>query len=185
MVTVTEIEELKREIADLREKKQEIQETYELRNQIEEINVCKNRSGVYGDLTLLSDYKTKWWNSFYVRHRLYAEKKALYTLDEKKLERYKDTALTNPFHDNPTTSYSYISCICYYESYICSGDQIRLVLMDPYGSLITAPTTLITREEAHMYIQRMLYVEIGLLKNSDKCPLRKLTPLPYKLYMDL
>lgn len=185
MVTQAQVDKLKLEIADLREKKESLEYEYELKNEIQKTNIFANRNGNYGDLTLLPDYKTKWWNSFYVRHRLYAEQMTNFTLNHNRIEKYKLDMSKNPYRDNPESTYSYIQCICYYEYYFCNNGLVRLVLTDPYGTITTMPTNLITPEQAYDFTNRMLYVEIGVLKGSDQYPVRKITPLNYKLYMDL
>lgn len=185
VITQQCIDELKLEIADLREKKEVLEAQYELKNEIQKTNIFADRDGNYGDLTKLKDYSSKWWNSFYVRHRLYAEQMSSFTLNPERIERYKLDMSVNPYRDNPESTYSYIECICYYDYFFYNDGQIRLVLNDPYGTITTMPTDLITLEQANEFNNRMLYVEIGILKGSNQYPVRKITPLKYKLYMDL
>lgn len=182
MITQVHINELLSEIANLREEKQTLQEEHELRNNIELTNMFHHRIGEYGDLTKLPDYHDKWWNSFYVRHRLYAEQRVNFTLKPSRITRFKKDMAANPYCDK--LDYKSISCICYYDTFFYNR-KVSLVLNDPYGTLRTSPTDLITLDQANASIQRMFYVEIGVLEGSDEYPIRVLEPLPYKLYMDI
>lgn len=177
---------LQQEVEELERTLEKKKMAFELRNNIQKLgnNGLSNRDGIYGDINQLSDYETKWKNSFFVKHRLIAEKYGRFNLSQDLIQYLKETHYNAPYRGTILDDYFYGTIIVFVEACIPTSKGPVLKLSDPYNSIFTEPIKMEFSEACNL-IDRIIVANIGFHYNNNKHPLKGFRLLKFTLYEDL
>lgn len=157
---------------------------FELRNNIQNLwDGLRNRNGNYQRVENLPDFETKWKESFFVKHRLIAEKYSGYTLSKRGITKAKEEHIEQPFRDEE--AYIYVQVVVFVEAIIPTSTGIALKLSDPFGSILTDPLKNTSLEDASTWINRIIVAHIGFNYHKNNYPLKGFKLLKFSLYEDL
>lgn len=189
--------EEQREIDILRK---EVYDLYQLRHEIIEHNAYldwvqwhtkhthystpsfSNRTAKYDSFDYPCENIEEWEGTFFFTHRDIAE-----TMSKSYLRQgYIDDV--SYYQQHPFISfiepseYNYIKPLVSCEAVLPSEEGPRLILADPYNTIMTEPLREITYEDAVKFIDQILIVEIGFRYNSDSHPVKNIVCTGYHKY---
>lgn len=135
------------------------------------------RKGLYDDL-LYPQLFDLWKDTFFVNHRIIAEKLASSTLSQKHVQELKERQRKSIFME----PYQYETFVVWIEAMIPTPQGNILKLTDPFGSLYTKPLSNAFFDDKGIQIDRIAVATIGFSHiTQNEHPVESLTILPYTI----
>ena len=138
------------------------------------------RDGNYSDIEKVSDYKTKWINSFYDLHQDIAEAYSRGNLSPSLLRYIQEGDRHNNY--NPQHEYKYYPFVVHCSAVISNELGPVLYLEDPFGHIISRPLTWTSLETARSWANRLLIAHIGFNYKCKDYPINRIQTLKFSLY---
>lgn len=125
--------------------------------------------------------QTEWNDSFFFTHTNMYDELSFMTLNRaNQSQLMQDQAYETPIL--PSVDYEYRRFIVTCKSILPCDNGFRLVLSDPYGSILTSIITDMSITDAESWIDQIISVEIGFRLGSMEHPIKNAYAIGYSKY---
>lgn len=191
--------ELENEIKELESIHDKKQERFHFRNKLQsikkfyinddKINNFQPRNGVYEFMEKEIEFDTKWKGSFFNRHRLIAETYSSMSLHPRFIKIAKSLQSWMPMQTAARSddrycfeNYNYYEMILVCEAIIPHPDGPVLKLSDPFGTILSQPSSKLTLTSASEFIDKLLYLKVGFHNKFEFTPVKDVQFIKFPLY---
>lgn len=177
------------------------QERFEFRNKLQSIqkfyqkgsntNIYQPRNGIYEFMERENDFDTKWKKSFFNQHRLIAETYSSMSLHPRFIKIAKSLQSWMPLQDEYKRhledkycfeNYNYYEMILVCEAIIPHKDGPVLKLSDPFGTILSQPSSKLTLNSAVDFLDKLLYLKVGFHDKFELTPIKDVQFIKFPLY---